>query len=38
VDLTLADVQIDPLEDLVLAVGDRGNAEPADDEALLGRG
>ena len=38
VDLALADGQVDPLEDLVLGVGDRRDAQAADDQLLVGVG
>ena len=36
VDLALADGQVDPLEDLVVGVGDGRDAQAADDEVLVG--
>ena len=35
VDLALADLEIDPLKDLVLGLGKRGDAEASNDEPLL---
>jgi hypothetical protein len=35
VDLALADLEVDPLEDLVIRLGERGDAEAANDEPLL---